>query len=443
MSTLSARTFGDRLAVTDAAMARLVRAGLAIMLAVFVLFVGWAAVSRLDSAVVTYGIVVTEGNRKAIQHPDGGAVASIFVEEGQAVEAGQELIRLDQVQARAALEIQNAAVDSQTATIARLEAERDKRPDILFPESLTARAGTPGVATLLQSQRQLLAARRGSLSGQGATIAEQIQQARSQAEGLEGQVRALKEQQHLVDDELAGTQMLFDKGLTTKPRLLALKRAAAAIEGQVQDYQGNVARLRHMIGQLESQSAQISRDQFRTVAQELEDARNKLADARERQRALQDVLDRTSIRAPVSGFVLGLSVHAANAVIGRGEKILEIVPRDATPIVTAKVRPIDGEHVHKGTRTELRVLSAPSRQQAKIEGVVTTRSSDVLSDERTGERYYAIQVAVAPEELSRLQEASFSPGTPIELALLTGSRTALEYMIEPLTRSFRRALREE
>jgi HlyD family type I secretion membrane fusion protein len=427
----------------ERSMRRLVTAGVLIILAVLVFFVGWATIGRLDSAVIAHGVVAADGNRKAVQHADGGIVEAILVREGEPVEAGQELIRLDAVQTRAALDIQNAAVDSQTATIARLESERDGAAAIRFPSALSERSAEPAVAALLRSQAQLFNARRTALSGQGATVEQQIRQARAQADGLEGQVVALEEQRRLIEDELTGTQTLYDKGLTTKTKLLALKRASAALLGQRQDTQGNIARLRHAVAQLQNQRIQLSQDQLRTIAQELEDARARLADAHERQRALQDVLDRTRIRAPAAGYVLGLNVHTRGAVIGRGERLLEIVPKDARSIVEARVRPVDGEHVRNGTRTELKLLSAAGRDLPSLHGTVITRSVDLLTDERTGERFYSVQVIPAEEEVRHLPETMLKPGVPIEVILLTGSRTALDYMLEPLLTSFRHGLREE
>ncbi len=422
---------------------QLMLCGVCIILVAFGFFGGWAALSPLDSAVVTYGVLGAEGNRKVVQHLDGGIVRAILVRDGDEVSEGQELIRLDQVQARAALDIQNAAVDSLSAAIARLEAERSGREFIMFPSDLLARASEPAISELLRTQTQLFNARRSAVAAQVRTISEQVEQARSQATAYEGQVAALAEQYRLVQEELRTKNALFEKGYATKTRILELQRAAAGLLGQQQEYSGNIVRLKHTVAQLQSQISQNLSDQQLKAAQELDEARGKLADAKERQRASQDVLDRTVIRAPTSGTVLGLGVHTVGAVIGRGERLLEIVPADRDLVVTARLRPVDGVDVAAGMRTELRFISPQGRKLPMIRGTVRHRSADVRADAKTAEAYYDVEVVIDAGDLRRMANVKLMPGAPVEVIVPTGSRTALEYLLDPVRDSFRHGLREQ
>lgn len=424
-------------------MAALTRRGLKAFGAFALLLGGWAWLSPLDSAVVAYGAIGSEGSRKTVQHVDGGTVAAIKVKERALVKKGDELIQLEQVQFRAALEIQSAAVDTYSAAVARLEAELTGKAQIAFPAELLARQAEPEIEDLLVSHLQMFQARRNAFYAQVESIKSQINQTDTQVQTYQGALEGIDRQYGLIMQELGPKQQLLEKGFATNSPVLALQRSASLLESQRQETLGNIAKMRFASAQLASQKAQIESDQRLRIAQELEDARNKLADARERQKATRDVLERTVIRAPASGYVLGLSVHTVGAVIQRGEKILEIVPEDAPPVVTARLRPVDGVDVYDGMATELRVLTPQGRKLPMIRGTVLQRSADVRFDARTASDYFEIQVAVDREDVKRISDIKLTPGTPMEVIIPTGSRTAFQYLAEPVTDSFRRALREK
>jgi HlyD family secretion protein len=422
---------------------RLIRSGLVVVTGLFGFLGGWAALSPLDSAAITYGIVSADGNRKAVQHMDGGIVAAILVKEGELVQAGQELIRLDQLQPRAALDIQSAAVVTLSAQLARLEAEAADQDTIEFPKWLTDRRSEPAIAENLASQEQLFNARRTANATQVVTQREQIKQARSQIEIYQGQVASTAQQRRMVNEELGPKQMLYEKGYSTNSVVMQLKRAASAFEGQEQEYLGHIARLEHMVGQLESQIGQIESDHRLKVAQELEDVRNKIADARERERVARDVLERTVIRSPVTGYVLGLNVNTLGGVIGKGEKLVEIVPADSGIVIKAQLRPSDAIDVHEGMKAELRILTSQGRRLPEIHGTVRNRSADARPDAEGNALLFDISVDVDASELKQLDGLKLVPGMPIEVIIPTGSRTVLEYIFEPVTQSMRHGLREK
>jgi HlyD family type I secretion membrane fusion protein len=423
--------------------AQLVRAGAAVIIGFFGFLGGWAALSPLDSAAITYGVLGAEGSRKSVQHLDGGVVRAINVKEGDFVTEGQEIIQLDQVQPQAALEIQSAAVETQEAVIARLEAEARGAEAIKFPAYLIVRGEELSVKTLLRSQEQLFAARATAISAQIGTIREQIKQANSQIEIYRGQIATVENQYRMVNEELAPKQMLYDKGYATNSPVLQLRRAATALLGQKQEYTGHVDRLQHSVAQFEAQIGQIGSDYQLKVAQELEDARNKLADAKERQRVAQDILDRTVIRAPTSGHVLGMSVNTIGAVVGKGDKLLEVVPDNGAFVIKGRLKSSDGIEVFEGMEAELRILSAQGRKLPIIHGVVRNRSADARPDPATSALYYDVDVAIADSDLPIMADLKLLPGTPVEVIIPTGKRTALEYMLEPISVSLRHGMREK
>jgi HlyD family type I secretion membrane fusion protein len=421
----------------------LIRNGVLVLVGFFGFLGGWAALSPIDSAAITYGVVQADGNRKAVQHVDGGIISAIFIKEGDLVTAGQELIRLDQLQPRAALEIQSAAVVTLSALLARLESEAANRPAVVFPDFLVKRRGEPAIDQLLTSQEQLFQARRSANATQVETIREQIKQARSQIEIFQGQANSAANQHRMVNEELGPKQMLYDKGYATNSPVMQLKRAAAALLGQKEEYEGHITRLNHLISQLETQINQIESDFRVKVAQDLEDARNRIADTRERERVAKDVLERTVIRAPVTGHVLGLNVNTVNGVIGKGERLLEIVPVESGVVIKAQLKPSDAVEVHEGMRAELRVLTAQGRKLPIVHGTIRNRSADARPDAEGHALLFDVSIDVDHAELKTLGNIKLTPGTPIEAIIPTGSRTVLEYILEPMMVSMRHGLREK
>ena len=425
----------------DEAVKRMIRTGGLIIVGFFAVLLGWGSTAHLDSAVTTFGVVEAEGSRKVVQHPDGGIISAILVKEGDRVQQGQVLIRLDPVQANAALNIQASSVDTLEATVARLEAEEAGAAKIVFPVDLTSRVADPQVASIMATQNEMFRARRSALVGNGGQLGEEVMQARSMADGYRGQMAAIDQQSSMIADELAGLKKLYAAGFATKPQVLAVERAAAALDGQKKEYQADIERSGHAVGQYESQEAQMRRDRVSDVSGQLEDTRAKLADAQQQKAAAQAVVDRTTIRAPATGYVFGMTANTIGAVIGRGEHILEIVPSDAAPMVEAHLKPADGARVKKGMAVNLKVTASQGRALPVLTGVVKSRSVDLLSDEKTGQAYYDVTIAVNRDDIVR-SGAVLDVGTPVEVVAPTGSRTALTYLFQPLMEALGHGLKE-
>ena len=433
---------GDATQIDDGA-GTAIRFGVISML----LFMGvtgfWLYTAPLDSAAIAPGIVKVEGNRKLVQHLDGGIVKEILVREGDLVKRDQVMVRLDPVQPRAAVEILSGQIDAYRAQEARLRAERDNEPAIAFPPDLLARADKPPLSEVIRGERQLFEARRSALEGQFALLRQQSAQLTEQIRGTAAQVAALDRQGELVREELKGTKELHELGYATKTRVLALERAVAAIGGQQAEYRGTVGRLRSAMGQIELQMLQLRKDRITQVTTEFNEIQNKLSDARERLKATVDVLERTEIRAPETGYVVGLNVFTVGGVIQRGDRILEIVPEGSPPIIEARLRPEDAKDVREGQRTELHLLAYKAKDVPIVHGTIKTRSADRLTDSRTGEGYFLIQVIADQTELSALKGVTLAPGMPVEVLIPTGSRTAMEYLVEPILQTLRRSFKEK
>lgn len=403
----------------------------------------WSVFAQIESGIIASGIIKSEGNRKVVQHPDGGVVTAILVKEGELVKKGQVLVKLDPTQVKAQLDIFTSNVDSLRAQEARARAERDHALSVEFPQDLMDRVNDSQVNDVLANQIAIFESRRSALEGQKTILQQQIAQVRSQAEGMRAQAGALNRQGQLISSQLEGARKLQSEGYTSKNRVMELERAMAAIGGQRTDYSSNVQRLEFMVSQFEAQIAQIERDRQAQVSAEYMDIQSKLSDALERQHAVQDVLDRTEIKAPETGHVIGLAISTVGGVIGRGDKILEIVPSNAPQIVEAQFSPMDAEFVKPGMTTEVRLVAYRSTTMPPLKGRVITRSADRLVDPRSGQGYYSGTVQVDGADLAKLQDVVLSPGMPVEVVVPTGSRSALTYLLEPLLPSLRHGLREQ
>lgn len=402
----------------------------------------WAGTARLASAIVAQGEVTVDTNRKRIQHLEGGIVSKLHVRDGDTVAAGQIVIQLDDTRARATLAIIETSYMEELAKEARYIAERDGSETISWPNSLQAVSHRPEVAQLLASQSAIFRSRRDTLMGEIAILNERIAQLERQSEGFDAQRKANVKQLAFIREELTSLETLFEKGQTTKPRILALKRSAASLEGDWGSLTARIAGAAKSIGETRLEILQ-KRKAFRTeVVTTLREIQSKLADLRERQVASADVLKRLDIRAPVSGKVVGLAVHAKDAVIRPGDTIMEIVPDDDRLILEVKVQPRDIDNVALKQPAEVQLTGFNRRTTPTLKGHVSYMSADSLRGARDAEKFYVVRISVLDSELARLGAHELQPGMPAEVLIKTGERTAAEYLLQPIIDSMNRAWRE-
>jgi HlyD family secretion protein len=419
-------------------------AAAAILLVFFGGFGGWAALVPLSGAAVAPAVVAPEGYRKTVQHLEGGIVAEVRVRDGSEVEAGDVLVVLDDTRARAEYAAARAQLVARLASGARLAAEQAGAAEPAFPGELLALAREdPEAGRLVEAERASLLARRQALADQVAVLDRQIAQARSDLAAYEGGLASVDRQTELIDEEIATVEDLLAKGLDRKPRLLALQRARADLEGQRVATVGNAARTRELIGATRAERTALVSRRAEEVAMGLAEARAEINRLQAAARAARDQLERTAIRAPVAGEVVELKLRTLGGVVGAGEPILGIVPRDEPLVIEARVKPADIDVVHAGLLADVHLLAYRSRHMPRIRGEVRHVSGDRLVDERTGEPYYEARIVVDAATLHKeAPEVELAAGMPAEALIITGERTLLEYIVDPIRASFRRSLRE-
>ncbi len=403
----------------------------------------WAALAPLNGAVVANGVVKVDGNRKSVQHLDGGIVRELRVKEGDHVQAGDVLIVLDDTQTRAEYDVLSEQYVVLRATEARLLAELAGEDELVIPPELAARKDDAYVRSIWAGQVKQFETRRAAMAGQRNVIGEKIHQLQSQIDGAEAQVRAFSEQNESVHAEAESVAPLVDRMLLPRPRLLQLQRTGFSLEGQIADARANIAKFKQAIAEQKLQIAQLTNERMADVTKDLRDTHARLVEVLPKRKSAEAVLGRMEIRAPYSGRVVGLNVFAVGAVIQRGEKILDIVPDDEGLTIEAQVAVEDISDIHPGMKAELHLTAYKQRIVPTIHGKVLDVSADRLTDAKTNNAYYVATVRPDLTELAELPGVRLYPGMPATVMIPTEARTALDYVVGPLRESFHRAFRQK
>jgi HlyD family secretion protein len=404
---------------------------------------GWAATAVISGAVVASGSVVVDSNVKKVQHPTGGIVGELRVRDGDRVHAGDIVVRLDETVTRANLAIVTKGLGEMMARKARLESERDGLDTITFPAQLVADAGDPDRAAAMDSERKLFDLRKTARSGQKAQLKERTAQLGEEITGLAAQQNSKAKEIALIDRELAGVRELWKQNLVQLTRLTALEREAARLDGERGQLIAAAAQAKGKIAETALQILQIDQDIASDVAKELREVDGKIGELVERKVAAEDQLKRIDIRAPQDGTVFQLAVHTIGGVITAGDPIMLIVPEADNLSVEVKVNPQDIDQLQLNQKAILRFSAFNIRTTPEIEGVVTRISADTSTDQRTGQSYYTVRIAMPADQIERLGEVKLLPGMPVEAFMQTRDRTMLSYLIKPLHDQFLRAFREK
>lgn len=405
-------------------------------------FGGWSLFANISGAIISSGRVAVDSNRQVVQHPDGGVVDQILVREGDRVEAGQTLIRLDPTLLSSNAEILRDQLYEIVARGTRLEAERDGLDTLAFPDDLVAAADDPDVAGMIDGQRNLFAARQEAISREREQLERRKEQIASQVSGIEAQSEALQLQLEFVREELAAQKALLERGLAQAPRVLSLQREEARLLGQAGEFEAGVAELEGRATEIDIEVLKLGTRQREEAISQLRDLRFRQVELMEQLRAADEQLARLDIKAPVDGIVYDLQVFAERAVLRPAEPLLFLVPQDRPLVIQTQVDPIHIDQVFPGQDVTLRLPTFDARTTPEIFGSVIRVSPDAFTDETTGMTYYQAELLPNEGEVERLNGQVMLPGMPVEAYLRTADRSPMEYLIKPLADYFNRAFRE-
>ena len=416
--------------------------GLALVAALFLAVFGWGARAEIAGAIIARAIVAVKSNAKEVQHLEGGIVKRLYVENGDRVSVGSLLIELDDTEARASYQIVASQLYEMLAEQARLEAERDQRPQLIVPAALADKTGDPEIARILNSQSRLLASRIEGITSKKQQLQEQISQLQNQIDGIQGQYNATLKKAEILVNELTDLQALRKMNLVPKSRVLALEREAASLNGETAQLKSEIAKLKGMIIEINLKILQVDEDWRAVTLNSLTDVRTRVASLQEQVLASRARLDRIAIRAPQSGVIHELAVHTEGGVLAPGRPAMLIIPEDEELVIRANVRPEDIDQVSVGQTARVHIAAFSQRTTPEIFGSVVVIGADLSVDEETRLPYYLVDVAIPQRELQKLDGRLLKPGMPAEAFIQTERRTALSYFLKPLSEQVAHAFRD-
>lgn len=421
---------------------RLITFGLACIVLLIGGVGGWAATTKISGAVLASGKLAVDSSVKPVQHPTGGVVKEIRVRNGDRVNAGDLLLRLDETVLRAQMLMSSKQIDELLIRIARLKAERDGKETVAFPAEITQRSSEKHIAEALNGELRLFKSRVFSHLKLKQQLRERIAQLEQEIAGIEGQVTAKDLEIELIDKELEGLATLEEKQLVTTNRITSMRRQAARLKGERAELAAQAAKSRGRIAEIEINIVQRDEDRSTEIVKELREAQSKLSELRERKVAANDQLKRVDIVAPQTGLIHELSVHAEGAVVKPASPILLVVPADDKLVVEARINPLQIDRVKMGAKAFLLFTALNQRTTPIIDGTVESISADLSRDEVTGEYFYKARLTIPDQQLTRLGQVALMPGMPVDVQIRTDDRTALSYLLKPFTDQAMRAFRE-
>jgi HlyD family secretion protein len=417
--------------------------GYAIIFVMFGVFGSWAAVAKLDSAVFAPGTISLEGNRKVVQHLEGGIVAEILVQEADTVSEGDILLRLSDVEARSNLDVITTRLDVAKVTEARLLAERELADTIVLPNDLR-KADSATIQSSFKDQADLFQDRRSILKSRTDILTVRVEQTNTQIEGLELQKSALERRLVNFNEMIERMRSGQEKGLIQTNILSQREDDLIQIEASLGRVISEIAQAKNSINETHFEKLQVEQEYKERANSELEKVRAEIAELEQRAKIVEDVLTRTDIRAPGSGTIQDLKVHTVGSVIQAGQVLMELVPEDEELLINARVSPRDIDNVAPGLQTEVRFTAFKTKLTPIMLGQVQSVSNDVITPENPQEMpYYLARIEVIEEDIPEEISGRLTPGMPADVIITTGERTVANYIVSPLMDAVRKSMIEE
>ena len=402
----------------------------------------WAAVTDLAGAVLAPGTVVVAGNVKKVQHPSGGVIREILVKNGDTVKAGDVLVRLDETVTRASLQVITKQIDELTGRMARLKAERDDASTVKFPPEFAARINEPDIAQILSGEQFLFETRVSNRSAQKKQLGERIIGFQEEIAGNTAQAVSKAKESELIKKELDGLEGLEAKQLVRTEKMTAMRREQARIDGEMAQLRAAAGQSKGRIAEIEIQRLSIDSEAKSEVIKDLRETQGKIIELTERKTAAEDQLRRIDIRSPADGIVYQMTVFTVGGVINTAEPLMMIAPQDDKLIIEAKIAPHDIDQARSHTEATLRFPAFNQRTTPSLSGHVTSISAELTHEQQNNISYYVAQVKIDETESEKLKKLKLVPGMPAEVQIRTDARSALSYIVKPLSDQFAKAFKE-
>lgn len=393
----------------------------------------WMSLAKIDSATSAPGQVRVESHRKTLKVLEPGMVSRLLVAEGDRVAEGQALIELDPTRASASAEIYRRRYYAAQAQLARYQAEAAGRTAVTFPATLLEHAHDPDVRAAMITEADLFDARTAALGARRDVMKSRIGQLRTQIRSTDSEIAATHEQIALITDELQSVEFLLQKNLIQKSRYLSVKRAHVDLKAKLSNLEGQRAQLEQQIGATDLELLDLEEQARNEALTQVSDLQAQLLELGQQISSATNTLGLYTLRAPLSGTVVNLDVHAEGTVVLAGEPLMEIVPDNDQLIVEAQIDPDDIDDVAAGMAAKVRLTALSARFTPLLEGKVTLVSADLASPQDQERKYYLATVVLGEQELEKLNGSQLSPGMQAHVMIVKGERTVLDYLLSPLT----------
>ena len=419
------------------------RTGLWILLIGLGGFLAWAALAPLDKGVPTVGRVSVETKLKAVQHLTGGIVKEVLVREGGLVREGQPMFRLEESTTKANFEGVRQDYVGGLAVKARLSAELSGASRINFPAELTSLGADPQVRQLIGTQEQLFTSRRAALRADLQVIEEGVRGQDEQLRTYASMAESRRAQLALLKDELKSTEDLMKDGFLPRSRARELERAVAEANGQIQEQLGNMARARQAISEFKVRAVARQQEYRKEIETQMAEISKGVHAGSERFSAARGDLDRTVIRAPASGQVVGLQMQTVGGVVTPGQKLADIVPEGVPLLLEARVKPQLIDRLQPGLMADVRFQAFANTPQLVVESKLVSVSGDLIVDpQHNNEAHYLALLKITDKGMQTLGGRVLQPGMPAEIIVKTGEQTLLNYLLGPFLKRLASSMKE-
>ena len=417
--------------------------GFGLISALIVGFFLWSVIAPIQGAVIAPGTVVVEGKPKTLQHLDGGIVGEILVVDGDKVNVGDVVMRLDPTELNANRDLLRLRLNEAKALSARLIAERDDESGISWDRIFPPEVRTSSLESIIQDQEKLFNTRRRAYLGQLEQLQKRQQQAREQIQGLQSQSEANQQQLEIIVRELTGLRELLKDGYVSQSRILTLEREQAGLNGEIARIAADIAQIKTSISETEIEILQVTRARNEGALTELRIKESEINDLQQQLISATDQAGRVDILAPVSGRVHNMNVTTVGGVVTPAGPIMDIIPDTARLIIETQVEPMYVDQIYIGQPTTVRLSAFNLRTTPELNGEVSSISANTTIDETTGISFYTVKIELSPKEIARLNGLVLVPGMPAEAFMQTDERTVMNYLLKPATDQLNRAFREE
>ncbi len=421
---------------------RTARIGYAVVVSALGGFLVWASLARLDGAAIAAGVVASESYRRTVQHLEGGIVAEILVRDGDRVQAGQVLLKLDPTRVTAQNDLYGNQLAIFSAQEARLLAEFEGRETLTFPEAVRARHADPAVRAMMEDQTRLFDSRRRALNSNVQIAETLIEQTRREMEQAQSDIRTAQETLAQVDAELAQLRPLYQRQLVPTTRIAPLERERVRLGGAVNSGNIQIERLRERLSELQLRRRQVEQDFRQETSVQLVEVRRQLSDTRQQVLISVDSQNRADIRAPIDGTVQQLRIFTVGGVVRPGDAILDVVPLADDLVVRARVHPNDADRVTTGMGAEVKFPAFNYLGSQVMRGTVRSLSRDRIVDEANKEAYFAAEVVVDRATVPEAFARRITAGMTADVILPTGERTVINYLLRPVLDRWAIGMRE-